>query len=67
MTVAATIKVTTKVAICLYVNKMVLTVTMAEHKLEVAHSVSLIIMVTRTIGPAVKPSQNKVAPQLMEL
>ena len=47
MTIAAIMKVTTKVAICLYANKIVLTATMAEHKLEVAHSVSLVIMVTK--------------------
>ena len=67
MTIAAIMKVTTKVAICLYVNKMVLTATMAEYKLEVAHSAPNIIMVTRTIGLAVKPSQSKVATQSMEL
>ena len=32
MTVAAIMKVTTKVTICLYVNKMVSTATMAEYK-----------------------------------
>ena len=54
--IAAIMKVTTKVAIRLYVNKMMLTAIMAEHKLEAAHSALLIIMVTRTIGLAVKPS-----------
>ena len=60
-------KVTTKVAIRLYVNRMVLTATMAEYKLGVAYSAPNTIMVTSTIGLAVKPSQNKVATQLMEL
>ena len=59
MTVAAIIKVTTKVAIYLYGNKMVLTATMSEYKLEVAHSAPHIFMVT-TIGLVVKPSQIKV-------
>ena len=49
-TVSAIIKVTTKVDICLYVNKMVLTTTMAEYKLELAHSIPHTITVTRTIG-----------------
>ena len=49
-------KVTSKVGICFYVNKIVLTTTMAEYKLEVVYSVPSIIMVTRTIGLAVKPS-----------
>ena len=37
-TVVTIIKVTKKEAICLFVNKMVLTATMAEYKLEVANS-----------------------------
>ena len=56
MTVAAIMKVYTKVAIYLYVNKMVLTATMAEYKLEVAHSALNIVTVTRTFVLAVKPS-----------
>ena len=60
MMVAAIIKVTTKVVICLHVNKMMLSATMAEHKLEVAHSAPNIVTVIRTIGLAVKPSQSKV-------
>ena len=67
MTIAVIVKVTTKVAICLYVNKMVLTATMAVDKLEVSHRTLNIFMVTRTIGLAVKPSQIKVATQLVEL
>ena len=61
MTTAAILKVTTKMAICLYVNRMVLTATMAEYKLGVAHSALNTIMVTSTIGLVVKPSQSKVA------
>ena len=67
MTIAATMKVTTKVAIHLYMNKMVLTAIMAEHKLEVAYSALLITTATRTIGIAVKPSQSKVTTQSMKL
>ena len=52
-TVAAIIKVTNKVAICLLVSKMVLTVTMADYKLELAHIAPNTITVTRTIGLAV--------------
>ena len=66
-TVAAIMKVTSKVAICLYINKMVLTATMAEYKLGVAHSAPITITVTSTIGLDVKPSQSKVATQSMEL
>ena len=44
---------------CLYVNKMVLTGTMAEYKLEVTHSAPNKIMVTRTSGLAIKSSQYK--------
>ena len=55
-TVAAIIKVTTKVDICLYVNNMVLTAKMADYKLEVAHSTQHIIMVIRTTALIVKPS-----------
>ena len=67
MTIAAIIEVTTKVAICLYINKMVSTATMAEYKLQVAHSALNTIMVISTIGLAAKPSQSKVASQSMEL
>ena len=63
MTIAAIMKITTKVAIRLYVNKMVLTATMAEYKLEVAHSAQNPIVVTRVIGLAVKPNQIKVDTQ----
>ena len=66
-TIAAVMKVTTKVAICLYINKMVLTAKMTEYKLEVTHSALNTITLTSTIGLAVKPSQNKVASQSMEL
>ena len=38
MTIASIMKVTRKVAICSYANKMVLTATMAEYKLEAAYS-----------------------------
>ena len=62
-TIAAIIKVTTKVAIRLYVNKMVLTATMAEYKLEVAHSAPNTIMVTNTAVLAIKPSLSMVATQ----
>ena len=64
--IAAIMKVPPKVAVCLYVNKMVLTTTMAEYKLEVARSALNIITVTRTIGLAVKPSQSKVTTQSIE-
>ena len=60
-------KVTTKVAICLCINTMVLTATMAEYKLEVAYRAPSIIMVTKSIGLADKPIQSKVATQSMEL
>ena len=66
-TVTAIMKVTTKVTICLNVNKMVSTATMAEYKQKAAHSTPAIITVTSTIGQAVKPSQSKVATQSMEL
>ena len=66
ITVAAIMKVNNKVAICLYVKKIVLTATMAKCKLKVAHSAPNIITVTRTIGLAIKPSQSKVATWSME-
>ena len=46
---------------------MVLTATMAEYKLEVAHTAPNTITGTSTIGLAVKASQSKVATQSMEL
>ena len=55
-TVAVIMKVTTKVAIHLYVNNMVLTATMAGYKLGVAFSAINTITVTSTILLAVKPS-----------
>ena len=67
ITIAITIKVTTKLSSCLYVNKMVLIATMAEYKLGVAHNALNTIMVTSTIGLAIKPSQSMVATQSMEL
>ena len=67
MTIAAIMKVTAKVAICLYVNKMLLTTAMAEYELEVAYSAPSIIMVTSTIRLDVKFSQSKVTTQSMEL
>ena len=67
MIISTIIKVTTKVAICSYVNKIVLTATIVKYKVEVAHSASNIIAVTKTIGLAVKPIQIKVTTQLVEL
>ena len=65
--IAVILKVTTKVAICLYINKMVLTTTIAEYKLEVAYSAPFFFTVTWIIGLVVKPSQSKVATQAVEL
>ena len=62
-TVSIIMKVTIKVSICLYVNKMVSIATMAEYKLEIAYSAPNIVTVTRSIGLAVKTSQNKVTTQ----
>ena len=56
-------KVTTKVTICLHVNKMVYTAKMAEYKWEAAYSAPVIIMIASNIGQAVKPSQSKVTIQ----
>ena len=56
MTLTAIVNITMKVVICLYAKKMVLSATMAEYKLEVAHSVPYIIMAARTIGLIVKCS-----------
>ena len=56
MTIPNIRKVTTKVAICLYIHKMVLITTIAEHKLKVAHSISDITTVTKSIGLGIKPS-----------
>ena len=67
MTVAAIRKLTPKVAICFYVNKMVLTATMAKYKLQVAPSIPNIIAVIRTTGLAVKPSQINITIQSVEL
>ena len=55
-TVAAIMRVTTKVAMCSYMYKIVLTATIAMYELEVAHSAPNTIMVTKTIGLAIKPS-----------
>ena len=46
---------------------MLLMAAKAEYKLGVAHSLPNIIMVTRTIGLATKPTQIKVATQSLEL
>ena len=55
-TVATSIKATTKVAICLFVSKMVSNAKIVEYKLEVAYSAPITIMVTSTIGLAIKPA-----------
>ena len=52
-TVAAIIKVTTKVDVCSYADKIVLTARMAEYKLEFAYSILSIIVVIRNIGLAI--------------
>ena len=52
MTVAATMKVTAMVGMYSSVNNMVLTATMAEYKLDIAHSAPNTFTVTRTIGLA---------------
>ena len=65
-TVTTIIKVITKVTICLHVNKIVSTATIAEYKQEAAHSAPIIVTFTSTIGQAIKPSQSKVATQSME-
>ena len=51
----------TKVAMCSYVNKMLLIATMAEYKLEVSYNIPSIIMITRTTGMAISSSQTKVS------
>ena len=61
MTIAATVQVITKVAICLYFKNMVLTTTIAEYKLEFAYSEPNVIAVTITIVLAAKPNQIKFA------
>ena len=66
MIIAAIMKVTTKVVICLYVTKMMQTATIAEYKVEVALRILNNIIVTRTIGLAIKPSQTKVATKSVE-
>ena len=60
MTIAAISKVTTKVAICSYVNKIQLTSTIAEYKLVVAYNAPNTIIVTNTIGLPINPSKTKV-------
>ena len=65
-TISAIMKVTTEIAICLYINRMVLTAKIAEYKLGVAHSAPNTITATSTIGLAVKPRQSKLATQSME-
>ena len=66
MTIATITKVTTKLVMYSYVNKMVLTATIADYKLEVAHSALNTIMVLGTIGLAIKPSQTKATTQSVE-
>ena len=65
-TIAATTKVTTKVDICSNGYKMVATTTIAECKLEFTHNIPNIIIVTKTIGLAIKPSQTKVTTRSVE-
>ena len=60
ITVAASTKTTTKIAMCLYTHKMVLPDTMAKYKLSAAHSTSSIVTIIRIIKVACKPSQGKV-------
>ena len=64
--IAATTKVTTKVDMCSNGYKMVVTTTIAEYKLEFTHKIPNIIIVTKTIGLAIKPSQTKVTTRSME-
>ena len=66
-TVVVIMKVTTKVTSYLYANKIVLTATIAEFKLEVAHSAPNTIMLTSTIRLAIKPSQSKVITQSIDV
>ena len=66
-TIATIIKVTTKVAICPSVDKMVFTAKISEYKLEDANNGWNIIIIIKTIGLAVKASQIKLASQLVEL
>ena len=67
MAIAAITKITTKVAMCLYVNKMVLTTTMAKYKLEFSNNAPNIIIVTRYFGLPITSSQTKVSTRLVEL
>ena len=57
-TIAFIVKVTTNMAMCLYMHKMVLPATIAEYKLEVTHSILNVIIII-IIGLAIKPSQSK--------
>ena len=61
ISIAAFTKVSAMVAMCLYINKNVLTATLAEYKLVVSKSALSIIMVIRTFGLASRPSQTRVA------
>ena len=45
MTIAIITKVTTKLAMCLYMQKIVLPATMTEYKLEVAHSTASVFTI----------------------
>ena len=65
-TVAAIVKFTTKVALYSNVNKIVLTNIIAEHKLEVVHSILNVIIVAKTFGLAFKASQTKFTTRLVE-
>ena len=66
ITIVTITKVTSKVAMCSHMNKMVLTAKMAEHKFEVAYSILNIVIFTRKIGLAIKPNQTKVATRSVE-
>ena len=55
-TIAIT-KVTSKVAICSYVNKILLNTTMAEYKLEFAYSIPNIIAVIKTMTKILNPAK----------
>ena len=56
-TVGAIMKVTTKVAMCSYVNKIMLTAILAEYKLEVAHSTLNVITVKELLGWLLKSAK----------
>ena len=66
ITIAVIIIATAKVALCLYMWKMVLTAAMAEYKLEFSYKAPTIIVVVKTIEVAIKPSQTKVATHSVE-